>query len=183
MANNHKRLDDFFQKPSQEPEELKKYYEDLNKGIDPSKQTVTDRVAMFFKNLVERASIFYKKDKKEYDVEVKDKSRLRHKITVYYRYFVRKFIELFNFESEVDILDNTSVLYQRNKVNRRIRCSNLSCTVVGFEKDVEISPVRVEKQSFRDGVRVRRVCGVRQPDVQVKRRVVAVKVATNQRLH
>jgi hypothetical protein len=120
VANPHKRLDDFFQKPSQEPEELKKYYDDLNKGIDPAKQTVTDRVALFFKNLVERAQVFYKKDKKERTVEPKDKSKLRHKLTVYYRYIVQKFIELFNFEAEVDILDNTSVLYQRNKVNRRI---------------------------------------------------------------
>jgi hypothetical protein len=120
VANPHKRLDDFFQKPTQEPEELKKYYEDLNKGVDPSKQTVTDRVAMFFRSLVERAQLFYKRDKKELDVDVKEKSKFRHKITVYYRFLVQKFIELFNFEAEVDILDTTSVLYQRNKVNRRI---------------------------------------------------------------
>lgn len=118
MANQHKRLDDFFQKPTQESEELKKYYEDLNKGVDPTKQTVTDKIALFFKNLVDKGNIFYRKQSKE--IEVKAKSKLRHKLTIYYHYFVRKFIKLFNFEADVDILDNTSVLYQRNKVNRRI---------------------------------------------------------------
>jgi len=119
MAKNQKRLDDFFQKPNQEPDEFKKYYEDLNKGIDPNKQTVTDRVAYFFKNLASRADIFYKRDKKVTEVEAKP-STFRRKIKAYYRLIGRRFIELFNFEADVDILDTTSVLFQRNKVNRRI---------------------------------------------------------------
>ncbi|QMS84332.1 hypothetical protein [Candidatus Xianfuyuplasma coldseepsis] len=119
MAKDYKRLDDFFQKPTSEPEELKKYYEDLNKGIDPNKLTVTDKVAIFFRNLVSRVEILYKKEKPKTEV-VEKPSGLRHKIKVYYRFVVQKFIELFNFEADVDILDNTSVLFQRNKVNRRI---------------------------------------------------------------
>lgn len=119
MANNQKRLDDFFQRPNQEPDEFKKYYEDLNKGIDPNKQTVTDRVAYFFKNLASRVDIFYRRDKKVTEVEEKP-STFRRRIKAYYRLIGRRFIELFNFEADVDILDTTSVLFQRNKVNRRI---------------------------------------------------------------
>ncbi len=118
---SNKRLDDFFQKSNQEPEELAKYYEDLNKGIDPTKQTVADRVAYFFKNLAQRVEVFYKKDsKKEKDIEEKHTSSFRKRLRAIFRLIGRRFTESFNFEAGVDILDNTSVLFQRNKVNRRI---------------------------------------------------------------
>lgn len=68
MADSRKRLDDFFKQSSaNEPEELKKYYQDLNKGVDPNKQTATDKFAMFFKNLAQKAGVYYpvKKEKKE----------------------------------------------------------------------------------------------------------------------
>ncbi len=118
MSKQHKRLDDFFQKPTLEPEKLERYYQDLKKGVDPSKETLADKVAIFFKSLIDRTKVPYQKQKHE--EAVRNKSSFRHKIVVYYRYLVQKFIELFNFEAEVDILDNISVLYQRNKVNRRI---------------------------------------------------------------
>jgi hypothetical protein len=120
MADKHKRLDDFFQKPQQkEPDELAKYYEDLNKGVDPNKQTVTDRVAFFFKNLASRVGIYYKKDKDESPVEEKP-STFRRRIKAYFRLIIRRVSERFNFEAGVDILDDTSVLFRRNKVNRNI---------------------------------------------------------------
>jgi hypothetical protein len=118
MPKNDKRLDDFF-KRSNEPEELTKYYEDLNKGIDPNKQTVTDKVAHFFKNLAEKAGVYYKRntDKKE----VKEKSsNFRRRVKLYYRFIAKKIADRFNFEAGVDILDDTSVLFRRNKVNRNI---------------------------------------------------------------
>ena len=119
MPNDNKRLDDFFKKSNEEPEELKKYYEDLNKGIDPNKQTIYDRVAFFFKNLADKAGIYYKKSKKTKPIDAKS-STLRRRFQVYYRLVGRKISERFNFEAGVDILDDTSVLFRRNKVNRNI---------------------------------------------------------------
>ncbi len=119
MPKNNKRLDDFFKKSNEEPEELKKYYEDLNKGVDPNKQTVTDRVAYFFKNLAARVGVYYKRNKKEEVVSEKP-STFRRRIRVYYKLIAKKISDLFNFEAGVDILDDTSVLFRRNKVNRNI---------------------------------------------------------------
>ncbi|MEC9484576.1 MAG: hypothetical protein UMR38_01710 [Candidatus Izemoplasma sp.] len=117
MAKNNKRLDDFFSSDKEEPEELKKYYEKLNKGVDPNKQTFIDKLASFFKNIAQKAGAYYKEDKKK---EVHETSTFRRKVRVYYRWFIRKFTERFNFEAGVDILDDTSVLYRRNRVNKNI---------------------------------------------------------------
>ena len=118
MPNTNKKLDDFFKKSNEEPEELVKYYEDLNKGVDPNKRTVTDRVAFFFKNLADKAGIYYNKNKKDKDLQ--ERSTLRRKFQVYWKWIIRKITERFNFEAGVDILDDTSVLFRRNKVNRNI---------------------------------------------------------------
>lgn len=118
MPNTNKKLDDFFKKSNAEPEQLTKYYEDLNRGIDPNKNTVTDRVALFFKNLAEKAGIYYNGNKK--DKSLQQKSTFRRKIQVYWKFISRKVTERFNFEAGVDILDDTSVLFRRNKVNRNI---------------------------------------------------------------
>ena len=37
-------------------EELKKYYQDLNKGVDPNKQTATDRFAVLGRSFVASSS-------------------------------------------------------------------------------------------------------------------------------
>jgi len=118
MPNNNKQLDDFFKK-SPEQEELNKYYEDLNKGIDPNKQTVTDRVANFFKNLAIRAGVYYKRNKDNKEVTEKP-ATWRRRIRVYYKLIAKRIADRFNFEAGVDILDDTSVLFRRNKVNRNI---------------------------------------------------------------
>ena len=118
MPNTNKKLDDFFKKNADEPEELVKYYEDLNKGIDPNKRTVTDRVAVFFKNLADKAGVYYNRNKKDKNLE--KTSTFRRRLQVYWRYISRTITERFNFEAGVDILDDTSVLFRRNKVNRNI---------------------------------------------------------------
>ncbi len=118
MPNTNKKLDDFFKKSNEEPEELVKYYEDLNKGVDPNKRTVTDRVAFFFKNLADKAGIYYNRNKKDKNLQVR--STFRRKLQVYWKWISRKITERFNFEAGVDILDDTSVLFRRNKVNRNI---------------------------------------------------------------
>ncbi len=119
MSKNQKRLDDFFKRSDKEPDELKKYYEDLNKGVDPNKQTNTDKVAFFFKNLAARAGVYYKRNKNEKEVTEKP-STFRRRIRVFYRKIIKRVINKFNFEAGVDILDDTSVLFRRNKVNRNI---------------------------------------------------------------
>ena len=119
MPKNNKQLDEFFKKTPTEPEELKKYYEDLNKGVDPNKQTVTDKIAFFFKNLAARAGIYYNKKKPEKEV-VEKASTWRRKVRVYWKIITKRFADMFNFEAGVDILDDTSVLFRRNKVNRNI---------------------------------------------------------------
>lgn len=118
MAKENKRLDDFFKRQNDEPEELKQYIEDINQGIDPNKKTVTDKIASFFKDLAQRVGVYYpgKKDK-----EVSEKqSDFRRILRIYYKRFIKKLSDRFNFEAGVDILDDTSVLYRRNKVNKNI---------------------------------------------------------------
>ncbi len=118
MPNNQKRLDDFFKK-TQEPEELKKYYQDLNKGVDPNKQTATDKIALFFRNLAQKTGIYYPGKTKEKAVDEKP-STFRRKLRVYYKRILKRIADRFNFEAGVDILDDTSVLYRRNRVNKNI---------------------------------------------------------------
>jgi len=56
MGKNQKQLDDFFKKSRsyEEPEGLKEYISDINKGVDPTKLTFADKIAGFFKSLIER---------------------------------------------------------------------------------------------------------------------------------
>lgn len=120
MGSNQKNIDDFFKRSAQkeEPEELKKYIDDLQKGIDPNRLTFTDKVALFFKNLFEKVGLYYPGKKK---VEVSSKpSNFRRRLTIIYKRLFKKLSDKFNFEAGVDILDDTSVLYRRNMVNKNI---------------------------------------------------------------
>ncbi len=120
MGRNQKNIDDFFkrQTPKEEPEELKKYIDELKKGIDPNKQTFTDKIAVFFKDLSEKVRIYYPGTKKK---EVSSKpSTFRRKLTIIYKKLWKRLSDKFNFEAGVDILDDTSVLYRRNIVNKNI---------------------------------------------------------------
>lgn len=120
MGSNQKNIDDFFKRttPKEEPEELKKYIDELKKGIDPNKLTFTDKIALFFQNLFEKVGIYYPGKKKK---EVSGKpSTFRRKLTIISKRIWKKLSDKFNFEAGVDILDDTSVLYRRNIVNKNI---------------------------------------------------------------
>lgn len=118
MADDNKKLNDFFKKASQEPEELKQYIDDINQGIDPNKKTVTDKVATFFRDLAQRVGVYYPGKKIK---EVSDKpSAFSRKFRIFYKRVGKRLADRFNFEAGVDILDDTSVLYRRNKVNKNI---------------------------------------------------------------
>ena len=118
MANDNKKLDDFFKRNTEEPEELTEYIKDISKGVDPNKQTFFDKMAIFFKNMAERAGLYYKKNKRE-DIAEKP-STFRRKFRIFTLRLWKRFRNSFNFEAGVDILDDTSVLYRRNKVNKNI---------------------------------------------------------------
>lgn len=120
MGSNRKNIDDFFKRPTpkEEPEELKKYIAELKKGIDPNKLTFTDKIALFFKNLFEKVGIYYPGQKKK-EVSAKP-STFRRKLTIISKRLWKKISDKFNFEAGVDILDDTSVLYRRNIVNKNI---------------------------------------------------------------
>lgn len=120
MANNQKKLDDFFKKSNshEEPEKLREYISDINQGIDPTKLTFADRIAGFFKNLVEKVAVYYPGRQRKEDIH--KPSNFRRKLHVFYKRLVKKIADKFNFEAGVDILDDTSVLYRRNLVNKNI---------------------------------------------------------------
>ena len=119
MGNN-KNIDDFFKRSAdkEEPEELKKYISDLSQGVDPNRRTFTDRIAEFFKGMVEKAARYYPlRSNKDNNNKPSNFSR---KLTIFYKRTLKKLMDKFNFEAGVDILDDTSVLYRRNLVNKNI---------------------------------------------------------------
>jgi len=120
MGKNQKQLDDFFKKSRshEEPEGLKEYISDINKGVDPTKLTFADKIAGFFKNLIEKVGVYYPGRQKK---EISNKpSTFRRKLRIFYKSIAKKIADKFNFEAGVDILDDTSVLYRRNLVNKNI---------------------------------------------------------------
>lgn len=122
MKNNQKKIDDFFKKPHEkkEPEKLEKYMENLQQKEDPNKKTLVDKIAEFFRNFALKTGLYYQKKPKKEVVEKEKSSSFSRKMKVYYRYLLHNIIDKFNFESGVDILDDTSVLYRRNRVNKNI---------------------------------------------------------------
>lgn len=114
MAKHEKNLDDFFKKADKDPKELDEYVEKVSKGVDPNKTTRLDKIAMFFRSNVDRI--------KAYSTKNPDKkvSNFRRRFRVFYRRLFKKAADKFNFESGVDILDDTSVLYRRNRVIKNI---------------------------------------------------------------
>lgn len=120
MKDNQKKIDDFFSKPREkkEPEKLEKYMENLQQKEDPNRKTVVDKIAEFFRNFALKTGLYYQKKPKKESKE--SQSSFTRKIKAYYRYLLHKMIDKFNFEAGVDILDDTSVLYRRNRVNKNI---------------------------------------------------------------
>lgn len=114
MAKDKKSLDDFFKKADHNPKDLEDYVEKVSKGVDPNKTTKLDKLAMFFKRNVERIKAYSTKDP---DKKV---STFRRRFRVFYRRIFKRFADKFNFEAGVDILDEKSVLYRRNRVIKNI---------------------------------------------------------------
>ncbi len=114
MAKHDKNLEDFFKKADQDPKELDEYVEKVSKGADPNKPTRWDRIAMFFKRNIDRIKIDSTKDP---DKEV---PTWRRRFRVFYKRLFRRFSDKFNFEAGVDVLDDKSVLYRRNRVIKNI---------------------------------------------------------------
>ncbi len=118
MAKKDKSLEDFFKKADDDPEELRAYGESLNKGEDPNKTTRLDKVAMFFRNTFDRIKMYSKK--RESSRNPNKPSKIRRRLRLFYKLLVKRASEKFNFEAGVDILDETSVLYRRNRVIKNI---------------------------------------------------------------
>jgi len=120
MKDNQKKIDDFFSKPREkkEPEKLEKYMENLQQKEDPNRKTMVDKIAEFFRNFALKTGLYYQKKPKKESKE--SRSSFTRKVKAYYRYLLHKMIDKFNFEAGVDILDDTSVLYRRNRVNKNI---------------------------------------------------------------
>ncbi len=114
MPKKEKSLDDFFKTSDQEPEELKAYVDNLKQGYDPNKVTRLDKIALFFRNAVERIKSYSTKDTD------KPASQFRKRLRIIYKRLFKMITDRFNFESGVDILDETSVLYRRNRVIKNI---------------------------------------------------------------
>ncbi|MGM0435553.1 MAG: HD-GYP domain-containing protein [Bacillota bacterium] len=119
MANQKKSLDDFFKKADQDPDELKSYVDEMGKGVDPNKTTRLDRIAMFFKHTVDRIKIGSKTESKK-TTKKKKTGHFSRRLKIVFKKLFNKASKRFNFESGVDILDETSVLYRRNRVIKNI---------------------------------------------------------------
>ena len=118
MAKTKKSLEDFFDERTPEPEDLKAYVSSIESKT-PTKETRLDKLALFFTNSISRMKSPVKTTKKP-------KSEFRQKIGEFFSLIFGKIGEQFNFEAGVDILDDTSVLYRRNKVIRNIiRITNI----------------------------------------------------------
>lgn len=131
MAKERKSLEDFFGKSDHDPEALDAYVEALQEMPDPNKETRLDKVAMMFSQTLQRLRITRRTDKERV------KSSFRQGLD---RLFARLFYRLrdyFNLEAGVDILDEKSVLYRRNRVIKNIiRITNvvfLVFTVLGSQ--------------------------------------------------
>ncbi len=118
MAKREKDLDDFFKKADEDPQELKEYVDSINKGEDPNKTTRFEKIAMFFRNTAERIKSY--STSREEKRNPNKPSKIRRRARVFYKILMKRASEKFNFEAGVDILDEVSVLYRRNRVIKNI---------------------------------------------------------------
>ncbi len=119
MAKHDKDLDDFFKKADdKDPDELKAYVENIQQGEDPARTTRLDRIAMFFKNAVDRIKSYSKK--KDPETSSKKPSKIRQRLRIVSKRILRKLTDKFHLEAGVDILDDKSVLYRRNRIIKNI---------------------------------------------------------------
>lgn len=131
MVKDKKSLEDFFEKTDHDPEDLDAYVDSLGDEIDPNKETRIDKLAMVFSDTLKRLKVTSRNDRQ------KKKSSLRRKIDLYFKRLIKRLSDYFNLESGVDILDEKSVLYRRNRVIKNIiRVTNvvfLVFTVLGSQ--------------------------------------------------
>ncbi len=131
MAKQEKNLDDFFKKVDQDPKNPQKSKKKKAKDVDPNKETTFDKIALFFKSNVERIRSYSTRNPD------KDVSTFRRRLRVFYKRLLKRASDRFSFESGVDILDETSVLYRRNRVIKNILIVTnlvfLLFTVIGNE--------------------------------------------------
>jgi HD-GYP domain-containing protein (c-di-GMP phosphodiesterase class II) len=119
MAKSKRSLEDFFESSEKESEDLKAYVSSIEKETI-QKETRLDKIAAFLTNTMARITSPIKKETK------KPKSEFNQKLSEFFSVISHKLTDQFNFEAGVDILDDTSVLYRRNKVIRNIiRITNL----------------------------------------------------------
>ncbi len=131
MAKERKSLEDFFEKTDQDPEALETYVDSLGEEADPNKETRIDKLAMVFSQTLKRLKVTAKRDR------TKAKSSSRRRLELYFKRTIKRVTDYFNLESGVDILDEKSVLYRRNRVIKNIiRVTNVVFfifTVIGSQ--------------------------------------------------
>ena len=127
MDDREQALDEFFRKndpatkKKEEKEQSKKKIDDYFSTVSvekaPKKKSFLDKVIEFF-----RFSSFKKNfDENKVAANLKQKEvEGKNKISRFYQRVKIFFINRFSFEAGVDILDETQVLYRRNKVIRNI---------------------------------------------------------------
>ena len=127
MDNREKILDEFFRKndpqKSKKVEKEKKskkideYFESVSTQKSPKKKSFLDKIVDFFritsfKNRFDENKVAANAQK----IEVEGKNRFVKFLTRIKNFFVNQF----SFEAGVDILDETSVLYRKNRVIKNI---------------------------------------------------------------
>jgi len=127
MDNREKMLDEFFRKndstnkKKEDKDKLKKkindYFENVSVEKAPKKKSFIDKVIDFFR------MSSYKKSFDENKVAENAKRREvegKNKVSNLFQRIKFRFINWFSFEAGIDILDETQVLFRRNRVIRNI---------------------------------------------------------------
>ncbi len=109
-----KRIDEFFQ-PAEKKNPLQDYFNEPEEEI--VKNSFYDKIANFFKGFVERKNERQLVENKQ---SFNNNSKFVRAFKILLKRRIRRIVDSFNFEAGVDILDDVSVLYRRNKVNKTI---------------------------------------------------------------
>jgi len=130
MDEREKTLDEFFRKndsaqkkkyvkETKAPDagKIDKYFEEVTAKKEPVKRSRLDKIFDFFRITSFKNKFDEKKvAQNRRQIEVEGKSRF----TLFWNNLVQFFVSRFSFEAGVDILDETSVLYRRNRVIKNI---------------------------------------------------------------
>jgi hypothetical protein len=126
MDNREKVLDEFFRKHETttkkkpvktEPKKIDQYFESVTAAKAPKPKPFLDKVVDFFKI----TSFKNKFDEKKVSINQKQiVVEGKSKIAQWWSNITMHFVNWFSFEAGVDILDETSVLYRKNRVIKNI---------------------------------------------------------------